>query len=95
VLDCCAAPGNKTTHVAALVGREGSVIACEKDPRRFETLQGTLARCKASNVQPMLGVRTSPTNLTLNCSCHGSQCAPFNSLHHPIVKTGIAGGAWL
>jgi hypothetical protein len=66
VLDCCAAPGNKTTHVAALVGQEGAVIACEKDPLRFETLKATLARCKASNVQPMLEVRISPIHLTFN-----------------------------
>lgn len=59
VLDCCAAPGNKTTHVAALVSAKGSVIACEKDQRRFETLKRTLERCKAFHVQPMLGVRCS------------------------------------
>lgn len=59
VLDCCAAPGNKTTHLAALVGPKGSVIACEKDPSRFETLKQTLARCRASNVMAILGVRNS------------------------------------
>ena len=59
VLDCCAAPGNKATHLAALVGAQGSVTAFEKDQRRFDTLKRTLARCKASNVQPILGVRIS------------------------------------
>ena len=57
VLDCCAAPGNKTTHLSALVGDKGSVIAFEKDQSRFETLKRTLARCKAFHAQPVLGVR--------------------------------------
>ena len=65
VLDCCAAPGNKTTHLAALVGAEGSVIAFEKDQRRFDTLERTIARCKASNVLPVLGVRSCQHNSLL------------------------------
>ena len=34
VLDLCAAPGAKTTHLAALMGDEGEVVAVEHDPRR-------------------------------------------------------------
>ena len=39
VADACAAPGNKTTQAAAYVGATGSVLACERDPRRFEILE--------------------------------------------------------
>lgn len=38
VLDMCAAPGMKTTQVAAAMNNEGKVYAVERDPRRFETL---------------------------------------------------------
>lgn len=41
-IDACAAPGNKTTHIAAIVassGMEGKVFACERDPERSKTLQ--------------------------------------------------------
>lgn len=38
VMDACAAPGNKTSQLCALVGPEGRVWAFERDSRRFETL---------------------------------------------------------
>ena len=34
ILDACAAPGGKTTHIAQLMEDEGEVIAVEKDPHR-------------------------------------------------------------
>ena len=46
ILDCCAAPGNKTTQLAALSAplptakeRDGIVIACERDARRAGVLK--------------------------------------------------------
>jgi 16S rRNA (cytosine967-C5)-methyltransferase len=36
VLDYCAAPGGKATHLAQLVGPEGHVTAWDKDPERLE-----------------------------------------------------------
>src|SRR5436305_10050840 len=38
VLDLCAAPGNKTTHLAALMGNEGEVVAYERPPGRAQAL---------------------------------------------------------
>jgi len=34
VLDACAAPGGKTTHIAELMGNEGTVVALESDRKR-------------------------------------------------------------
>ena len=42
--DCCAAPGNKTTHLAARVGHSGKVLAFDADRRRFERLKKNCAR---------------------------------------------------
>lgn len=44
VVDACAAPGNKTTHLASLVGQKGRVHAFEKDPKRFSILTATLKK---------------------------------------------------
>ena len=57
VVDCCAAPGNKTSHVAAMVGRAGRVLAFERDGRRCETLRATLRRTHAEHVTVEHAVR--------------------------------------
>jgi 16S rRNA (cytosine967-C5)-methyltransferase len=49
VLDLCAAPGGKATHLAALMG-EGTVLAVEKDPRRADGLRRTAKRLRADGV---------------------------------------------
>jgi 16S rRNA (cytosine967-C5)-methyltransferase len=51
VLDLCAAPGGKTTHMAALMGGEGSVVAIERNARRAEELRRTCAVMGADNVE--------------------------------------------
>ena len=56
VLDLCAAPGGKATHLAALVGRGGAVIAIERNPRRAEALRRTVARLRAD---PIVRVETA------------------------------------
>ncbi len=44
VLDLCAAPGAKTTHLAALTGDAGELVAVERHPGRADALRATLAR---------------------------------------------------
>ncbi len=48
VLDLCAAPGAKTTHLAALMGGEGEVVAVERHPGRARALERTAARLRAA-----------------------------------------------
>ncbi len=50
VLDLCAAPGGKTTHLAALMGGRGEIVAIEQHAGRAGALQRTCARMRADNV---------------------------------------------
>ena len=51
VLDLCSAPGGKATHLAALMGNEGEVVAVEKDADRADALRATVERMGATIVR--------------------------------------------
>lgn len=51
VLDLCAAPGGKATHLAALMEGTGTVVAVERHPGRAKALRERCARMKAGNVE--------------------------------------------
>ena len=53
VLDMCAAPGGKTTQIAALGGRHLHVTACEMHAPRAEKLEHNLRKLGATNVTVM------------------------------------------
>eukprot|EP01083_Nonionella_stella_P251356 867312_1 len=83
VIDACAAPGNKTSHLAALLGSTGRVDAFERNARRCEFLRtrmqslGTNERVRVHN-QDFL--KSSPNDkqwktvkaILLDPSCSGS-----------------------
>ena len=49
VLDMCAAPGGKTTHLAQLMGGTGTIVANEKTPARIKALVYNIQRMGVSN----------------------------------------------
>ncbi len=51
VLDLCAAPGGKSTHLAALMDGRGEVLAVERNARRAGALVRTAQRLHAANVR--------------------------------------------
>ena len=55
VLDLCAAPGGKTTHLAALMADRGEIVAVERHAGRARALQRTCERLGASCVEVRIG----------------------------------------
>lgn len=84
IIDACAAPGNKTTHIAAIVADASKVTACERNPERSKTLAKMV---KLAGAEKIVTIRekqdftkldvTNPkfanvTALILDPSCSGS-----------------------
>jgi 16S rRNA (cytosine967-C5)-methyltransferase len=60
VLDLCAAPGGKSTHLAALMGGAGEVVAVERDRKRAGALVRTAQRLRAHHVRVELADAAQP-----------------------------------
>jgi 16S rRNA (cytosine967-C5)-methyltransferase len=52
ILDLCAAPGGKTTHLTELMRNQGLVVACDVDDQRLATLRALCTRLGVSIVEP-------------------------------------------
>lgn len=50
ILDMCAAPGSKTTEIAALMQNQGPIVANDITYKRLKALRGNLQRCGVMNV---------------------------------------------
>jgi 16S rRNA (cytosine967-C5)-methyltransferase len=60
VLDLCAAPGGKSTHLAALMRDEGQVVSVERHPGRAAQLRETALRMGATIVDVQVGDAGAP-----------------------------------
>lgn len=55
ILDACAAPGGKTTHMAQMMKNKGSIIAVDKYAGRLKTLTKIAAELGLSIIKPLCG----------------------------------------
>jgi 16S rRNA (cytosine967-C5)-methyltransferase len=62
VLDLCAAPGGKTTHIAALMEGEGEVVAVEAHRGRADALEQNCRRMGAGNVRVLVQDAREPVD---------------------------------
>jgi len=53
VLDLCAAPGSKASHIAALTGDKAWIIACDRHHHRLNTLRTTCERLGAQSIDAL------------------------------------------
>ncbi|MFR7760323.1 MAG: 16S rRNA (cytosine(967)-C(5))-methyltransferase RsmB [Peptoniphilus grossensis] len=51
LLDLCAAPGGKTTHLAELINNTGEIIACDKSQGKIKLIQENAKRLGVKNIE--------------------------------------------
>ncbi len=54
VLDLCAAPGTKTTHLAELSGGEAEIVACDSDGSRLQQVAANATRLGLKSIRTVL-----------------------------------------
>ncbi|XP_074869793.1 28S rRNA (cytosine-C(5))-methyltransferase isoform X2 [Carettochelys insculpta] len=82
VIDACAAPGNKTSHLAAILKNKGQIFAFDLDPKRLATMSTMLVRagvtcCELASEDFLAVDPTDPkfsnvSYILLDPSCSGS-----------------------
>ncbi|MFB2833696.1 16S rRNA (cytosine(967)-C(5))-methyltransferase [Floridanema evergladense] len=55
IIDACAAPGGKTTHIVELMKDEGKVWACDRTPSRLKKLQENAQRLNLKSIEICTG----------------------------------------
>ena len=72
ILDVCAAPGGKTTHLAARMQNQGTVVALDQNSLRLGSLESNCRRLGVTNVS--------------HFAVDALQVLPFNGTLSPVVS---------
>jgi 16S rRNA (cytosine967-C5)-methyltransferase len=72
ILDACAAPGGKTTHIAEVMNGTGELISLDNSPRGIERIRENIARLRLTSIQ---AVRADATN-----QLAGALSAPYDRI---------------
>jgi 16S rRNA (cytosine967-C5)-methyltransferase len=54
IVDACAAPGGKTTHIAELMGDEGEIWAIDRTPKRLQKVTENATRLRLKSIQTLV-----------------------------------------
>ncbi|KAJ7347653.1 Putative 28S rRNA (cytosine-C(5))-methyltransferase [Desmophyllum pertusum] len=82
VIDACAAPGNKSSHVASLMNNKGKIFAFDSDSKRLTVMQRlmrmasvecvTTRNCSFLEVDPLDVKYSNVQYIVVDPSCSGS-----------------------
>ena len=87
VLDLCAAPGGKTTHIAALMQGRGEIVAVERHEGRARALEETCRRMRADIVGVVVGDATAGVPGTFDRVLVDAPCSGLGTLQsHPDLR---------
>jgi len=90
IVDLCAAPGGKTTHIASMIGDTGSVIATDISEKKLTVLRENCKRLSVQNIETQIIDATNP-NLRFIKSTDAvlidAPCSGFGTLRrHPDIR---------
>jgi len=82
VLDTCASPGGKTTALAAAIGGQGLLVACDVRSRRMDLLRRTVTASGARNVRLVQAdlLRPLPFCESFTCVLVDAPCSGLGTL---------------
>jgi 16S rRNA (cytosine967-C5)-methyltransferase len=66
VIDTCAAPGGKTTHIAELMNDRGIIFACDRTESRLKKLQQNCDRLNLTSIQTCVGDSRDSANFKMD-----------------------------
>lgn len=83
IIDACAAPGGKTTHLAELLQDQGKIWACDRTPSRLRRLQQNIQRLGLQSVEICTGDSRTLTQFTgeANRVLVDAPCSGLGTLH--------------
>lgn len=92
ILDMCAAPGGKTTHIAALTEGQAPIVACDLRPLRIRQIRENAARTNAPHIQMIVADgRNTPFAGQFSRVLVDAPCSGLGTLRrHPDLKYRIS-----
>jgi 16S rRNA C967 or C1407 C5-methylase (RsmB/RsmF family) len=92
ILDLCAAPGGKTTHLAELMGDDGCIVAVDSAPSRLEILSGNVARLGHTSIMAVVrdGLRV-PESASFHRVLADVPCSGEGRSRKDLVKVASRG----
>ncbi|MBK1987789.1 16S rRNA (cytosine(967)-C(5))-methyltransferase [Sphaerospermopsis aphanizomenoides BCCUSP55] len=83
VIDVCAAPGGKTTHIAELMGDKGKIYACDKTASRLRKLKENAQRLNLQSIEISTGDSRTFTQFhnIADCVLLDAPCSGLGTMH--------------
>ena len=83
IIDACAAPGGKTTHIAELMADRGTIWGCDRTASRLKKLKENAQRLKLQSIQILTGDSREFTHFTNSADrvLLDAPCSGLGTLH--------------
>ncbi len=89
VIDACAAPGGKTTHIAEIMGDKGKIWAIDRSAKRLAKVAENARRLRLKSIQTLAADSTSLSKFdnTADRVLIDAPCSGLGTLHrHPDIR---------